>query len=122
VFPHSLQIHDALSLLLPDRPYFTLIERRVPSPGETCQTIATALEKTEQEAIDKEIAKRRMRLGANLEQVSKDVKREVLSTSEVQSCNLLISDRRHLWKSYKLERKRRNSPKIWIKIAASCMG
>ena len=70
-------------MLLPDRPYFTLIERLLPSPGETCQKIALSLEKSERETIDKEIAKRRIRLGANLEQVIKDVKREVLSKSEV---------------------------------------
>jgi hypothetical protein len=33
--------------------------------------------------IDKEIAKRRMRLGSKLETVTKEVKREVLSKSEV---------------------------------------
>lgn len=76
-------MNDALTLLLPDKPYFTLIERQLPSPGETWQQIASSLEKTEQETIDKEIAKRRIRLGANLEQVTKDVKREVLSKSEV---------------------------------------
>jgi Tetratricopeptide repeat len=70
-------------MLLPDRPYFALIERLLPSPGETCQKIASSLEKSERETIDKEIAKRRIRLGANLEQVIKDVKREVLSKSEV---------------------------------------
>jgi superkiller protein 3 len=70
-------------LLLPDKPYFTLIERHIPSPGQTCQEIAASMEKTEQEATDKEIAKRRMRLGANLEQVTRDVKREILSKSEV---------------------------------------
>ena len=72
-------------LLLPDKPYFGLIERRIPSPGETSQKIATSLEKSEQETIGKEIAKRRIRLGANLEQVTKDVKRDVLSNSEVVS-------------------------------------
>jgi hypothetical protein len=87
------QINDALTLLLPDRPYFTLIERRVPSPGDTCRIIATSLEKNEQESIDKEIAKRRMRLGANLEQVARDVKREVLAKSEVHPhCPTLIPD------------------------------
>ena len=70
-------------MLLPDQPYFTLIERLIPSPGETCQLIASSLEKTEQESIDKEIAKRRIRLGANLDQVTKDVKKEVLGKSEV---------------------------------------
>jgi len=70
-------------LLLPDKPYFGLIERRIPSPGETASKIAISIEKDEQEAIGKEIAKRRIRLGANLEQVTKDVKREVLSKSDV---------------------------------------
>jgi len=70
-------------LLLPDKPFFTLIERRIPPPAETCQQIAAAFEKTELEGIDKEIAKRRLRLGANQEQVKKDVKREFLSKSEV---------------------------------------
>lgn len=72
-------------VLLPDKPYFGLIERRIPSPGETVSKIAASIEKSEQEAIGKEIAKRRMRLGANLEQVTKDVKREVLSKSDVHS-------------------------------------
>jgi tetratricopeptide (TPR) repeat protein len=83
IFLFWQQINDALALLLPDTSYFTLIERHLPSPGETCQQIASSLEKMEQEAIDKEIAKRRIRLGANLEQVTRDVKREVLSKSEV---------------------------------------
>jgi Tetratricopeptide repeat len=76
---------DALSLLLPDKPYFGLIERLIPPPGETCQKIAISLEKKERESVDKEIAKRRMRLGANLDQVKKDVKRETLSKSTVQA-------------------------------------
>ena len=70
-------------MLLPDKLYFTLIERFLPSPGDTCQQIASSLEKSERETIDKEIAKRRIRLGANLEQVTRDVKREVFSKSEV---------------------------------------
>jgi Tetratricopeptide repeat len=70
-------------LLLPDQPFFSLIERRIPPPAETCQKIAAALEKTELDGIDKEIAKRRLRLGANQEQVTKDVKREFLSKSQV---------------------------------------
>jgi len=69
--------------LLPDTAYFTLIERLLPSPGETCQEIAAAMEKSERETIDKEVAKRRIRLGANLSQVIKDVKQEVLSNSLV---------------------------------------
>jgi superkiller protein 3 len=72
-----------LTLLLPDQPFFALIERHIPPPGEVCESIATSLEILEQEMIDKEIEKRRMRLGANLEQVSRDVKREVFSRSEV---------------------------------------
>jgi len=72
-------------LLLPDKPYFTLIEGRIAPPGETCQAIASSMEREEQETIDKEIAKRRMRLGSNLKQVTRDVKREVLSKSEVTS-------------------------------------
>lgn len=72
-------------LLLPDKPYFGLIERRIPSPGETVSKIAISIEKSEQEAIGKEIAKRRIRLGANLEQVTKDVNRDVLSKSDVYS-------------------------------------
>ena len=72
-------------MLLPDKPYFTLIERHVPPPGETCQMIASSLEKAEEATIHKEIAKRRMRLGANLDQVTRDVKREVLLNSEVVS-------------------------------------
>jgi superkiller protein 3 len=54
----------------------------------------------EQEAVDKEIAKRRMRLGANLEQVTRDVKREIYSKSDVSplfsSMTLLISARNHV--------------------------
>jgi hypothetical protein len=46
----------------------------------------------EQETTDKEVAKRRIRLGANLEQVTKDVKREVLSNSDVSPMQILIND------------------------------
>ena len=47
--------------------------------------------------MDKEIAKRRIRLGANLEQVTKDVKREVLSKSEVYPISApLTPDRGYL--------------------------
>jgi hypothetical protein len=37
----------------------------------------------EQEAINKEIARQRMRLGTNLDQATRDVKREVYSKSQV---------------------------------------
>jgi len=93
------QINDALSLLLPDKSYFTLIERLIPAPGETAQLIASSLEVMEQETIDKEIAKRRMRLGVNLEQVTRDVKREVYSKSEVPSVpswTFVIAARKHV--------------------------
>ena len=95
-----------MTFLLPDKPYFTLIERHLPSPGQTCQQISASIEKTEQEAIDKEIAKRRMRLGANLEQVTRDVKRDVLCKSEVSRDRIvmrLISARGCVPEGHRLE-------------------
>ncbi|RPA93643.1 protein prenylyltransferase [Choiromyces venosus 120613-1] len=74
----------ALRVLLPESPIFGYLEGRIPHPSHTLEKLIHLVEGEEKEKINKEIAKRRSRLGAVLAQVTLDVKREVYSDSPLE--------------------------------------
>ncbi|EMD32118.1 hypothetical protein CERSUDRAFT_119089 [Gelatoporia subvermispora B] len=104
--PHkgsSLQLADALSLLLPESPLFQALSQ-LPPPDPTNPTSTTTFvaqsavhdslpileemvsiyEQDEESFIQKEVAKRRTRLGAGTpEQIRKEVGREAMGTSKL---------------------------------------
>lgn len=78
------QQRRALDILLPSNSLYEFLEGRVPYPSETYSKIADSLEAEEKAQINEEIAKRRSRLGARIEQVRRDVRREVLGNSTLE--------------------------------------
>jgi superkiller protein 3 len=94
---------EALSLLLPQSPYYSVLSNLPPADptnptGTTTMTTQMAMqdslpvleeivslaEKDEEEIITREVDKRRMRLGASgPEQLKREVGREVWATSQV---------------------------------------
>jgi len=94
-------------VLLPEGPVFTYLEGRIPHPSHTLGKLIHLVEEEEKEKINREIAKRRSRLGAVLGQVTLEVKREVYDDSPVcLNCYVLCSWSLHSdwcvfsWKSY----------------------
>ena len=80
-----VQIKHALEVLLPSSPVYDYLEGRVPQPAITYKKLAEIVEVEEKERINKEIGQRRTRLGARIDQVTLDVKREILGASELES-------------------------------------
>ncbi|KAF3763770.1 TPR-like protein [Cryphonectria parasitica EP155] len=78
--PH--QYVDALSLTLPDSPVYSAVEGRT-RPAETYETIAKILEVHEKKEINTLIGERRTRIGARVNEVTVEVKREVLGGSRL---------------------------------------
>lgn len=76
------QYVDALSLTLPDSPIYSAVEGRT-RPAETYETIAKILETHEKKRINTLIGERRTRLGARVNEVTVEVKREVLGSSKL---------------------------------------
>lgn len=79
------QQRKALELLLPTSFVYDFLEGRLPHPSDTYTKIAQILEIEEKERISLEIARRRTRLGARIEQVRRDVRLEVLSSSTLEN-------------------------------------
>lgn len=78
------QYKKALELLLPTSPIFDFLQGRLPPPAQTYQQIAQNIEFDEKERINSLIGERRTRLGARIGQVTIEVKREVMSTSDLE--------------------------------------
>lgn len=78
----ALQYVDALSLVLPDSPVYFAVEGRT-RPVETYETIAKALEAHEKKQINTLIGERRTRIGARVNEVTVEVKREILGASKL---------------------------------------
>lgn len=76
------QYVDALTLTLPDSPVYSAVEGRT-RPAETYETIAKILETYEKKRINTLIGERRTRLGARVNEVTVEVKREVLGSSKL---------------------------------------
>lgn len=78
------QFKRSLELLLPGSPVFEYLEGRIPDPGYIYTKVADLIEAEEKERINSEIGQRRTRLGARIDQVTRDVKREVLEKSRLE--------------------------------------
>lgn len=78
------QHRTALRHLLPSETLWQSLGDRIQSPGITYEQLATFTEVDEKERINKQIGERRTRLGAKLDQVSSDVKRELYEESDLE--------------------------------------
>ena len=79
------QYKQSLEALLPTNSLYDYLEGRIPQPDFTYSKIADIVEAEEKEKINSEIGHRRTRLGARIDQVTSEVKREVLGTSLLES-------------------------------------
>ncbi|KAI9758533.1 MAG: hypothetical protein M4579_003025 [Chaenotheca gracillima] len=79
------QYKDALGVMLPSSPVYDYLEGRVPHCSYTYKKVADILESEEKERINKEIGERRTRLGAKIDQVTLEVKQEILTHSVLES-------------------------------------
>jgi len=86
------QYKTALKAYLPGSPVFQFLEGRAQHPALTYTSLAEITEVEEKERINKEIGERRTRLGAKLGQVTTDVIREVLRTSDLEELYQSIID------------------------------
>jgi superkiller protein 3 len=78
-----IQFVDALSIILPGSPIYPALEGRVPHPAKTYETIASILETEEKKHINTLIGERRTRIGARINEVTIEVKREVFQQSRL---------------------------------------
>jgi superkiller protein 3 len=73
------QYRHALELHLPSGSLYSYLEGRIPHPSHTLSRIIESMEVEEKEWINSQIGERRTRLGAKLDQVTVDVKREAFA-------------------------------------------
>lgn len=78
------QYADALWIMLPESPVYSILEGRFPHPGQTYERIANIVEEFEKRKINSVIGERRTRLGAKLNEVTLEVKREVYGQSKLE--------------------------------------
>lgn len=86
------QVKRSLEILLPTSPVFNYLEGHIPHPADSYINMADIAEAEEMRKINKEIGERRTRLGANIDQVVKDVKREIFQDSDLDSLFTSIID------------------------------
>ncbi|KAL8673541.1 MAG: hypothetical protein Q9168_002030 [Polycauliona sp. 1 TL-2023] len=86
------QYRHSLEFLLPGSELYHYLEGRILHPAHTYTKIAELLEQDEKEKINYEIGQRRTRLGAKIDQVTADVKREVLQASDLETIYQCIVD------------------------------
>lgn len=77
------QYKKALRLHLPTSPLYDFLEGLIPHPSHTYRRLIEISEAEEKELINREIGERRTRLGARIEQVTLEVKREVFRNSDL---------------------------------------
>ncbi|KAL9044444.1 MAG: hypothetical protein Q9214_002416 [Letrouitia sp. 1 TL-2023] len=75
----------ALEILLPSSPLYECLEGRIPHPSWTFTQIAEFTEQEEKDKINFEIGQRRTRLGARIDQVTFEVRREILQKSKLNT-------------------------------------
>ncbi|KAI4206893.1 MAG: hypothetical protein LQ346_000835 [Caloplaca aetnensis] len=78
------QYKRSLEILLPGNELYDYLEGRIPHPSYTYKKLAEIVEQDEKEKINHEIGQRRTRLGAKVDQVTVEVKREVLQESDLE--------------------------------------
>ncbi|CAN8104956.1 unnamed protein product [Discula destructiva] len=76
------QYVQALAITLPDSPIYSAFDGRT-RPAETYETIAKILEAHEKKQINTLIGERRTRIGARVNEVTLEVKREILGASNL---------------------------------------
>ena len=86
------QLKQSLEVYLPGKPLYEYLDGRVSQPALTYARIADIVEAEEKEKINTEIGQRRTRLGAKIDQVTADVKREVLEGSQLEDLYDAIID------------------------------
>ncbi|KAK2745221.1 Superkiller protein 3 [Onygenales sp. PD_40] len=79
------QYKQALQLQLPTSPLYDVLEGTVPHPSQTYLRIIEISEAEEREFINREIGERRTRLGARIDQVTTEVKREAFQRSDLDN-------------------------------------
>ena len=89
------QYKHSLEILLPTSTLYDYLEGGIPRPAFTYSRIADIVEAEEKEKINTEIGHRRTRLGAKINQVTSEVKREVLENSPLESLYESIIDWTH---------------------------
>ncbi|KAH8886484.1 TPR-like protein [Thozetella sp. PMI_491] len=77
------QYVDALDLVLPESPIYPALEGRVPHPAKTYEIQAQIVESEEKKKINTLIGERRTRIGARVNEVTLEVKREVFHQSRL---------------------------------------
>ena len=87
-----LQNKQAQEIVLPSSPIYDYLEGRVPHPAHTYQIMAQITEFEEKERINKDIGERRTRLGAKIDQVTTEVKRDVFRGSDLEELYARIID------------------------------
>lgn len=78
-----LQYVDALDVILPGSPIYSVLEGSVPAPGKTYELQAQIVEAEEKKRINTLIGERRTRIGARVAEVTIETKREVYSQSRL---------------------------------------
>lgn len=79
------QQKNSLFLQLPSSPLYYSLEGRVPHPSDTFLRLIDITESEEREYINREIGERRTRLGARIDLVTAEVKREALGRIELDN-------------------------------------
>lgn len=77
------QYVEALDLILPGSPIYPTLEGLVPHPSKTYETVVQIVEPEEKKRINTLIGERRTRIGARINEVTLEVKREVFSGSRL---------------------------------------
>ncbi|TEA18357.1 Superkiller protein 3 [Colletotrichum sidae] len=81
---HTSRYIEALSVILPGSPIYSALEGRVPHPAKTLETMAQIIETDEKKRTNTLIGERRTRIGARLNEVTLEVKREVIGQSKLE--------------------------------------
>lgn len=89
------QLRRSLEIFLPTTRVYDYLDGRIPQPALTYAKIADILELEEKEKINSEIGQRRTRLGAKIDQVTAEVKRQVYENSLLESYYSEIIDWTH---------------------------
>ncbi|KAL9602970.1 MAG: hypothetical protein Q9219_001495 [cf. Caloplaca sp. 3 TL-2023] len=79
------QYKHSLDILLPGSDLYDYLEGRLPHPSYTYVKLSELVEQDEKERINHEIGQRRTRLGARIDQVTAEVKKEVLQSSDLET-------------------------------------
>ncbi|RHZ51919.1 SKI complex subunit tetratricopeptide repeat protein SKI3 [Aspergillus thermomutatus] len=89
------QYKKALELHLPTSPLYGYLEGRIPHPSHTYLRLIEMTESEEKEFINREIGERRTRLGARIDHVTLEVKREAFKRGELEQLYRGIVDWSH---------------------------